>query len=177
MAAKELGCQQFRVNTYGDGSYLEQLNSSAKSLRVLADEAAELNIEVLVENHGHPSSNGAWLAMLIDSVERSNVGVYLDLDNFFMGGWEHCPKRYYDRRQGIEDLSPFTRAVSAKSYRFDDHGLETTVNYRQSFELLSKSGFSGVISAEYEGEFHSEMEGTEATLNLIRQSISHLADN
>jgi len=121
-AATEIGCLHLRVNAYGDGTYLEQLEQNAESLFELAEYTQQFNLELLVENHGHPSSNGAWLAMLMEKVEHPNLGVYADLDNFFMGGWNYSPQRRYDTIQGLEDLAPYTRGVSAKTYGFKSNG-------------------------------------------------------
>ncbi|MDG3085325.1 sugar phosphate isomerase/epimerase [Vibrio hannami] len=167
--AETLGCRLFRVNAYGDGSYLLQMHNMAKSMRILAERSEPLGIQIVVENHGHPSSNAAWLAMLIEVVGKKNVGVYLDFDNFFMGGWHHEPKRFYDRTQGLEDLAPYTLGVSAKSYEFSTAGEETTVDYPECVKILSEHGFEGVIAAEYEGDAHSEMDGTKKTLELLRK--------
>lgn len=172
VAASELGCSQLRVNAYGDGSYLQQLRNCSDSLKMLCDEAASMDITIVIENHGHPSSNGAWLAMLMESVERDNVGVYIDFDNFFMGGWHHSPKRCYDRYQGMEDLARYTVGGSAKSYAFDSAGNETTVDFARCVSILKDAGFSGVLSAEYEGEVHSEYDGSFKTLALLKKQLA-----
>ncbi|MDV7105108.1 TIM barrel protein [Vibrio sp. TH_r3] len=171
--AAKLGCNMVRVNAYGDGTYLNQLEKNTKSLISLAAHAQPLNINIVVENHGHPSSNGAWLAMLMENVSLDNVGVYLDFDNFFMGGWNHNPKRLYDRDQGMHDLAPYTLGASAKSYHFNNAGEETTVDFNKCINILIKNGFTGVIAAEFEGDVMSEYEGTQATLKLLEKTLSH----
>lgn len=166
-----LGCSMVRVNAYGDGTYLQQLQQMNKSLTVLASYAQSQGIKLVIENHGHPSSNAAWLAMLIESVNHPNLGVYLDYDNFFMGGWNHSPKRLYDRQQGIEDLALATVGVSAKSYSFDEFGLEETVDFEKCTHTLIEHSFNGIIAVEYEGDKHSEQEGVELTARLLRKII------
>lgn len=168
-AAARLGCTQLRVNAYGDGTYLAQLEQCAETLVTLADEAESRKLELIVENHGHPSSNAAWLAMLMQKCNHSNLGVFTDLDNFFMGGWHHQPQRRYDRVQGLEDLAPYTKGISAKSYDFDGNGNETRIDYQQAFDILLGAGFQGFASAEYEGEHLSEQDGTTRTIELLRQ--------
>lgn len=170
-AASKLGCNLLRVNAYGDGTYLQQLKQCSETISLLADCAKDYGIKVVIENHGFASNNGAWLAMLIESIDKDNVGVYLDFDNFFMGGWHHNPKRQYDRTQGIIDLAPYTFGVSAKSYDFDDEGNELTLNFTQYIKILREYGFDGVVSAEYEGDALSEMDGVTKTIRLIEKSI------
>ncbi|MBK1880601.1 sugar phosphate isomerase/epimerase family protein [Pelagicoccus mobilis] len=167
--AAELGCQHFRVNAYGDGTYLQQLNQCAESLRALAEAAEQYDFDVLVENHGHPGSNGAWLAMLIEKADHPKVGAFADFDNFFMGGWGLNPERRYDTHQGMLDLAPYTRAVSAKSFDFDSDGNETRIDFPLCLQTAMDGGFKGLASAEYEGEHLSEEEGTRLTIQHLRQ--------
>lgn len=174
-AAAFLGCTQFRVNAYGDGTYLSQLEQNAESLSKLADYIRQFNIELLVENHGHPSSNAAWLAMLMEKVNLPNVGVYTDLDNFFMGGWNHDPQRRYDRYQGLLDLAPYTRGVSAKTHAFDEKGNETTINYTRCLKVFKDAGFEGFYCAEYEGNALSEIDGSISTIKLLRKTLGALS--
>lgn len=167
--AAELGCTQLRVNAYGDGNYLEQLNSCVESLSILGDIGNQHGIEVLVENHGDASNIGAWLAMLMQATNHHNVGVFTDFDNFFMGGWNLNPPRLYDRTQGLLDLAPYTRGISAKSHDFSIDGQETTIDFEQSLNILLKHGFKGTVSAEYEGNQLGELEGSKSTVALLKK--------
>ena len=168
-AAAILGCTSIRANAYGDGTYLAQLEQNAESMLVLAEHAASLDVDLLVENHGHPSSNAAWLAMLMESVNHPRLGVLADFDNFFMGGWGHVPERRYDTRQGMLDLAPYTRALSAKSYAFDSAGNETSVDFEMCIDIALEAGFSGYASAEFEGSTLGEYEGAEKTIALLKR--------
>lgn len=172
--AAYLGCKQLRVNAYGDGSYLQQLYQCAESLLKLSSLAQAMEIELLVENHGYASNNGAWLAMLMELSNHQNLGLFTDLDNFFMGGWGHQPERRYDRQQGLLDLAPYTRGISVKAHDFDERGRETTLDYPQYFNIFEKMGYSGLYSAEYEGSRLSEYAGTEATIAYSAYALSNL---
>ncbi len=61
-AAKELGCHSIRVNAGSSGSYEDQMKLAADGLSKLGDYGETIGINVIVENHGGLSSNGAWLA-------------------------------------------------------------------------------------------------------------------
>lgn len=165
--AVTLGCTSIRVNAYGDGTYLDQLHRNAESLTTLGTLGEQAGLDVLVENHGHPSSNGAWLAMLMQATDHPRVGVLADFDNFFMGGWGHTPQRRYDTVQGMTDLAPYARAVSAKSYDFGPDGRETRVDFHRVMQIVLEAGFRGIASAEYEGDRLSEADGTRATVALL----------
>lgn len=168
--AAYLNCKQVRVNAYGDGSYLQQLEQCAESLSTLAEIAGSMGLELLVENHGYASNNGAWLAMLMEHTNHKNLGVFTDLDNFFMGGWNISPERRYDRTQGLIDLAPYTRGVSVKSHHFSANGQETTIDYQHCFSLIKNAGFDGFYSAEFEGNKLSELDGSIATIQAIRDA-------
>jgi sugar phosphate isomerase/epimerase len=170
----ELGCRYLRANPYGDGTYLQQCRQSAESLHQLGEASKDFGLEVLVENHGHPGSTGAWLAMLIEMTDHPQVGVFTDFDNFFMGGWNLVPERRYDRLQGMLDLAPYTRAVSAKAHAFDAAGKETTIDFAQCMKTLINAGFSGLISAEYEGDMLPAADGTRATIDLLTKVLKEL---
>lgn len=68
-AARFLGCRTVRVNLHGHGSSQEKRSASVDSLGRLGDFAQTMGINVVVENHGHESSNGAWLASVIKQCE------------------------------------------------------------------------------------------------------------
>ena len=71
-AAKFLGCHSIRVNAGSAGAYEEQQKLAADGLRKLSEFAKPLGMNVIVENHGGLSSNGAWLAGTIKSVGLDN---------------------------------------------------------------------------------------------------------
>ena len=118
-AASFLGCHSIRVNAAGSGERLEQQRRAADSLRRLAERAEPLELNVIVENHGGLSSDGSWLAAVMREADHPRVGTLPDFGNFHLGD-----DRWYDRYQGVEELMPFAKAVSAKSHDFDDAGNE-----------------------------------------------------
>lgn len=155
--AKHLGCHSIRVNAQSDGERAEQARLSADGLRRLAEVAKPLGLNVIVENHGGMSSHGDWLAGVIKSVGMDNCGTLPDFGNFYE----------YDRYRGVEDLMPFAKAVSAKSYDFDAKGNETKIDYPRMLGLVRAAGYSGWIGIEYEGGRLSEPDGIKATRELL----------
>jgi len=65
-AAAFLGCHSIRVNAQSAGTWNEQRKLAADGLNRLSDYADKHNINVLVENHGGISSNGQWLASVME---------------------------------------------------------------------------------------------------------------
>jgi sugar phosphate isomerase/epimerase len=163
-AAKFLGCHSIRVNaaTTGDGSYEEKQKLAADGLRSLSEYGAKHGLNVIVENHGGLSSNGAWLAGVMKIVDLPNCGTLPDFGNFHIGDG-----KMYDRYTGVAELMPFAKAVSAKSHDFDAEGNETNTDYRRMMKIVLDAGYHGYVGIEYEGSKHSEAEGILATKKLL----------
>jgi sugar phosphate isomerase/epimerase len=165
-AAVTLGCHSIRVNaaTGNAGSFEEKQKRAADGLRRLTEYAAEHDINCLVENHGGLSSNGAWLAGVMKLVDHPRCGTLPDFGNFRIAGDE-----WYDRYQGVEELMPFAKAVSAKSHAFDDQGNETNTEYVRMMRIVRDAGYRGYVGIEYEGGQLDEYAGIRATKTLLEQ--------
>lgn len=168
-AAAFLGCDAIRANAYGDGTYLEQMQRTAEGLHALCEKADAIGLDILLENHGESSNNGAWLAMVVEHVDHPRLGVLADFGNWFMGGWNNDPPRWYDRYQGLRDIAPYTRSVSGKSHGFDEYGQEIETDFAEAMRLLLAGGFRGYVSVEYEGDGLTEDEGVAATKRLLEE--------
>jgi sugar phosphate isomerase/epimerase len=163
-AAALLGCHSIRVNAASEGSYEEQMNLAADGLRRLAELADRNAVNVIVENHGRLSSNGKWLASVIKRVDHPRAGTLPDFDNFRLSDTER-----YDNYHGVAELMPYAKAVSAKSYDFDENGNETTLDYRRLLRIVLDAGYRGYVGIEYEGDRLSEPEGIRATKALLER--------
>ncbi|NDC53298.1 MAG: sugar phosphate isomerase/epimerase [Planctomycetia bacterium] len=164
-AAKRLGCHSIRVNAASKGSFEEQQQLAADGLGRLAEFAAQLEMNVIVENHGGLSSNGEWLAGVMRLVDRPNCGTLPDFGNF----------HDYDRYRGVEELMPFAKGVSAKSHEFDEAGDEVRTDYARMLRLVLAAGYRGWIGIEYEGTALAEAEGIRATKRLLERVRDALA--
>jgi sugar phosphate isomerase/epimerase len=169
-AAKSLGCHSIRVNAQSSGSYDEQIERAADGLRRLTEFGAERDINVIVENHGGLSSNGAWLVAVMKRVDHPRCGTLPDFGNFHLGG-----DRWYDRYKGVKEMMPFAKAVSAKSHDFDADGNEAKTDYRRMIKIVTDAGYHGYIGIEYEGSKLSEPEGIRATKRLLERVRDELS--
>ncbi|MCA9187527.1 MAG: sugar phosphate isomerase/epimerase, partial [Planctomycetales bacterium] len=126
---------------------------------------------VIVENHGGLSSNGAWLAGVMELVGDRNCGTLPDFGNFRLDG-----DNWYDRYQGVTELMPHAKAVSAKSHDFDRQGNETHTDYRKMMKIVLDAGYHGFVGIEYEGSSVSEADGIVATRKLLERVRDELAN-
>ena len=164
-AAKRLGCHSIRVNASSAGSFEEQQKLAVDGLSRLADYAAQMQMNVIVENHGGLSSNGEWLAGVMKLVAKPNCGTLPDFGNF----------HDYDRYRGVEELMPFAKGVSAKSHEFDEAGNEVRTDYERMMRLVVGAGYRGWVGIEYEGKALPEAEGIRATKKLLERIRSEVA--
>ncbi len=165
-AAKELGCHSIRVNAGSEGGYDEQMKLAADGLRRLAAYGDTIGINVIVENHGGLSSNGAWLAGVMREASHPRVGTLPDFGNFII---DRKTGESYDRYQGTEELMPFAKGVSAKTHDFDENGNEVNTDYARIMKIVKDAGYRGFIGIEYEGRNLGEAEGIMLTKKLLQR--------
>ena len=165
-----LGCHSIRVNAGGQGEREEVARRAADSLVQIADYAEPHGLNVIVENHGGLSSDGAWLASVMQLADNPRVGTLPDFGNFQVGDGER-----YDRYQGVEELMPWARAVSAKSHEFDEEGDEVRTDYRRMLKIVLDAGYRGWIGVEYEGDQYDEDKGIRMTKALLQKVRAELA--
>jgi len=170
-AAQQLGCHSIRVNAGSKGTFEEQQKLAADGLVKLAEAAKPYGINVIVENHGGFSSNGQWLAGVMKMVNLPTVGTLPDFGNFRLS---KKPEVWYDRYQGIEELMPFAKGVSAKSHEFNAQGNETRTDYFRMMKIVADAGYKGYIGVEWEGSTPGTTEGILLTKALIERAIAAL---
>ena len=172
--ASKLECHSVRVNLEGEDQLDKWKDNSIKGLSLLSEFASNYNVNIIVENHGGNSSIGKELAELIKNVNLDNCGTLPDFGNF-------CIKRKngslydgpcdieYDKYEGMRNLMPYAKAVSAKSYDFDPFGNETTIDFKKMMDIVDEFNYNGYLGIEYEGNNHSEINGIELTKKLIQK--------
>lgn len=179
-AAEYLGCHSVRVNLFGDGSREELKTAAVDSLGRLCEFASDYNINVTVENHGGYSSDGQWLSEVMKQVDMKNCGTLPDFGNFCVrreddARWDGKCVEEYDRYRGVKELMPYAKGVSAKSYAFNEKGLETTIDFKRMLSIVRDAEYSGYIGVEYEGDKRSEFEGIKATKELLIKTGNEIA--
>lgn len=170
-AAAQLGCHSIRVNAGSAGSFEEQQKLAADGLTKLADAARPYGLNVIVENHGGYSSNGAWLAGVMKMVDLPTVGTLPDFGNFRVS---KKPEEWYDRYKGMEELMPYAKGVSAKSHAFDAEGNETKTDFYRMMKIVDDAGYKGYVGVEWEGGKPGATEGILLTKTLIERAVAAL---
>jgi len=173
-AANLLACPTMRVNAFGDADREIYRMAIMDGMARLADYAATLDVNIVIENHGLFSSDASLIAGIIQEVNRPNFGAFPDFGNWCLSAkWgstqEECDK-VYDRYKGVKELLPYAKAVSAKSYNFNEQGEDTKIDYYRMMKIVKESDYNGYIGIEYEGMEKSEHEGILITRELMKKS-------
>jgi sugar phosphate isomerase/epimerase len=154
------------VNAQSSGTYEEQQKLAADGLRRLTEFGDTKKINIIVENHGGLSSNGAWLAGVMKLVNLPRCGTLPDFGNFIL---DWGTREMYDRYLGVTELMPYAKAVSAKSHDFDTEGNELHTDYEKMIGIVLDAGYRGWIGIEYEGGKIGEFEGIIRTKDLLEK--------
>lgn len=172
--ASFLGARSIRVNAGGQGTAEELAQNAVDGLSKLGAYGASKGVNIIVENHGGYSSDGAWLSGIMKKIDMKNVGTLPDFGNFCIKyGADGCEEEY-DKYKGIAELMPYAKGVSAKSHEFDENGNETSSDYLKIMKIVKDSGFKGYVGIEYEGKELSEDEGIKATKALLERVFSEI---
>ncbi|HCD52827.1 MAG TPA: xylose isomerase [Balneolaceae bacterium] len=180
-AAKFLGCHAIRINLFGAEHVDDWISASVDGLGKLTEFGAQHKIHVIVENHGGHSSHGARLAKVMKQVNSSWVGTLPDFGNFCVARengemWGAPCVEKYDLYRGVEELMPYAKGVSAKTFHFDEEGNEPDIDFMRLFTIIKKSGWNnGYVGIEYEGDSLEPAEGIKKTKALLERVRAKLA--
>ncbi|GAA1664582.1 sugar phosphate isomerase/epimerase family protein [Microbacterium lacus] len=137
------------------------------ALRKLGEHASSRGIRLLVENHGGPSSDPAWMLALLDAVGRERLGLLLDLGNFDAlmgplmatmfappGSAPADPFADLDLTslyEGIDALAHRAELVHVKIHVVGPDGAVGPVDLDRALGILAAHGYTGPLTVEYEG--------------------------
>jgi L-ribulose-5-phosphate 3-epimerase len=164
-AAKFLGCHSIRVNAGSSGTREEQVKLATDGLARLTKIGADLDINVIVENHGGLSSDGDWLAEVITAVDQPRCGTLPDFGNFRIKNGVS-----YDSYRGIEKLMPWAKGVSVKNRVWDDNHKQSDLDYDRMLKIVLAADFHGYCGIE-----HGGFAGLNASREKLEQARERLA--
>ena len=106
----------------------------------------------------------------MEMVDHPRIGLLPDFGNFRISETEE-----YDRYQGIAEMMPWAKGVSAKSHSFDEDGNEKDMDYYRILKIVKDAGYTDYIGIEYEGSELSEYDGIRATKALLEKAGAELS--
>jgi L-ribulose-5-phosphate 3-epimerase len=170
--AADMGCQSIRMNWAGvprdfmktatPDQVKALIDRSVPHFQELSAYGDKKSINVIIENHGGPSSHPTALIPLMKAVNHPRFGTLPDFGNFYDG---------VDAYDATDQMMPYAKAVSAKCYDFDDKtGDETKIDFEKMLAIVcDKHGYTGNIGIEYEGDRMSEFDGIKACKKLLEK--------
>jgi sugar phosphate isomerase/epimerase len=165
--ASDLGCHSIRVNWAGAERGAERdpaiakafIDRSVDAFGELVAMGQQNEINIIIENHGGPSSYPDLLVQLMKAVGSPRLGTLPDFGNF---------PSDVDRYEAVDKMMPFAKAVSAKCYDFGEDGNETTIDFERMLQIcVDQHGYHGFIGIEFEGRRLSERDGIRAARDLL----------
>ena len=161
-AAAELGCHSIRINT-GSNYGPTNVETISEACSKLTEYGASKNVNIIVENHGGPSSDPNALIAVMKKVNHPRFGTLPDFGNFPNTGHVYSIDIY----EAIARMMPYAKGVSAKSYDFEPDGKESHIDFARILKIVTDAGYHGYVGIEYEGTKLSEPEGIMATKKLL----------
>lgn len=157
VGARFLRLRAVSANPDQPGNAERQLEYAISGINQLRSKIPGSGPEILVENIAGHSRNPDWLVQLS---KETGVGLIADFANF--DG---------DIYEGMEKILPFTKAVCTKSWKFNESGDETTIDYKKMGTLIRNSNFHGTISIEYIDEKPTSVSGVTQTIKLLKKHL------
>ena len=173
--AHELKCPYIRVfpnNFLKERSKEETMDLMAKGLLELGDFAKKSDVMVLTETHGDLIVIED-LVKVMKAAEHENVGLVWDIVNMWIKTKEPVSSAY-------EKLKKYIRHTHIKNAKLVNDNIvytrikEGEVPIFEAIDLLSKGGYDGFYSFEWEKLWHPELEAPElAIADYAQQMIQH----
>jgi sugar phosphate isomerase/epimerase len=158
--AVRLGCKQVRIDAGGSAELPdEMLAIISDGYKDLIGRAAQLGIEVLIENHWGPSPVPENVIRILEGAP--GLGLLFDTNNWAAGrqmdGWQMCAR--------------YARSCHVKSFGFDESGRDPSVDLEKAIRILLEQGYDGCWGVESSPTDGDETGAVEKTLALIRRTL------
>ncbi|MCD6404513.1 MAG: sugar phosphate isomerase/epimerase [Planctomycetes bacterium] len=188
--AVRLGAPVMRVeSTFGpkepdeDKTFDECVEPIARGLKLVVRRAADRGIRVALENHGRFVGSSERVERIIEAVGEPNFGACIDIGNFLVVD--------EDPVEAVTRLAPAAVHVHVKDMYFFDQeppggGIRTTggnflvgaifgegdVDVTTCLDLITKAGYTGALSLEFEGRenlFYAIARASENISEVVRR--------
>jgi L-ribulose-5-phosphate 3-epimerase len=156
--AHALGIRYVTTSTGGhdassEGSLDVQRAAFLDLIRPLADEAADLGLQICLETHGGVSATGALSALLVEEIDRPNVGINYDTANVIFYGDVRPEQDILSAAARTTHLHLKDQIGGTGVWNFPEIGTGE-IEFVPIFATLDEAGFRGPCSVEleYQGE-------------------------
>lgn len=164
--AEKIKCRYVRVfpNNFPKGRTREQtILTVAENLLILGNYAKDRNVTILLETHGDFSSSDDILEVM-KAAKHPNIGLVWDIANMWTITKE-SPSVVYEK------LKKYIRHTHIKDVKLNGDKLQYTllgqgdVPIFEAVDMLSKNGYKGYYSFEWEKLWHPEIAEPELAIS------------
>ncbi len=157
--AQRLGAAQIRIDCGGTEDMPDAMfDIIVDGYHDLLKHTDAVGLELLIENHWGPSRHAHNLVKLFEAVPR--VGLLFDTNNFppdvREAAWATCAK--------------YTKSVHIKTFEFDEHGNDPTMDFPKVIRLLAETGYQGawgIESVPRDGDEYGAIVKTKALITRV----------
>jgi sugar phosphate isomerase/epimerase len=158
--AARLGAQQIRIDTGGPADMpVDVFALIVAAYGDLIPRAAQLGLEVVMENHWGASRVAENVVQILQAVP--DLGLLFDTGNWAPGthaaSWAMCAR--------------YATATHIKTWAFDEHGNETTMDIPQAVAHLLEAGYTGCWGIESVPREGDEYEAARQSLAFVRRLV------
>jgi L-ribulose-5-phosphate 3-epimerase len=175
--ARALGIKYVTTSTGGhdassEGTVEEQRAAFLGLIRPLADEAAADGIQICLETHGGVSATGEMAAVLVQEIDRPNVGINYDTANVIFYGSVRPETDIVHAAPYITHLHIKDQVGGPGVWNFPAIGTGE-VDFAPVFAALADVGFAGPcsIELEFQGEPWPALADVETSLRSSREFL------
>jgi sugar phosphate isomerase/epimerase len=159
--AEKLGATQMRIDSGGPEDLPDDVfKIIVEGYEDLISKAQPKGVEIIIENHWGASKIPANVVKMLEAID--GLGLLLDTNNWAEGlreeGWRRCAK--------------YATALHIKTFEFDEHGNDPTVDLSEAIRLLRDNGYNGIWGIESVPRNGDEYEGARRTIDLIERELS-----
>ena len=143
---QKLGCNAFRANSggsHGADVTEAEIGQCIKSFQELAAIGEDIDIRVMMENHGGVSVSPGNIVRVMEAVDSAYCRVLADFLNW----------RPEDNKvENLKAVAPYTWATHAKFLSFDENGESNEIDCKSVMEIFKATGYANPFGIEYEGQ-------------------------
>lgn len=158
--AQFLGATQVRIDAGGREQTMGEIfDIVVEGYKDVVAYGRTRNVEIIIENHWGPTKHPDNLVKVLDAVD--GLGLLFDTNN-----WEEGTQEY-----AWEKCARYASLTHVKTFEFDEHGNDPTVDIPKAMRILMDAGYDGAWGIESCPHHISEIEGAEKTLALMQRVL------
>ena len=173
----------------GPKGFDDALPALSQGCRMVTEYAAEQGLKTMVENHGFFCQDSARVEKLVNAVNHPNFGVLIDMGNFLCADEDpaeamgvlmpyafHCHAKDFHVKSGSAPNPGRgwfqSRAGNYLRGSIIGHG---DVPVTQCLRVMTRAGYDGVLSIEFEG-MEDPLQGVAVGLENLRRYVGTVQD-